>query len=38
VLEGITAGVFSLFSSDHCPFRYEDPHGKLNPKARTSFR
>ncbi len=36
--EGITSGVFSLFSSDHCPFRYEDPHGKLHPKARTSFR
>jgi dihydropyrimidinase len=36
--EGITTGVFSLFSSDHCPFRYEDPHGKLHPKARTSFR
>jgi dihydropyrimidinase len=36
--EGITTGVLSLFSSDHCPFRYEDPHGKLHPKARTSFR
>jgi len=30
--------VFSVFSSDHCPFRYDDPHGKLTPKARTSFR
>jgi dihydropyrimidinase len=36
--EGIEQGVFSVFSSDHCPFRYEDPEGKLNPKARTSFR
>jgi dihydropyrimidinase len=36
--EGITTGVLSLFSSDHCPFRYEDAHGKLHPKARTSFR
>ena len=30
--------MFSLFSSDHCPFRYDDPHGKLAPKGRTSFR
>jgi dihydropyrimidinase len=36
--EGITTGVFTLFSSDHCPFRYQDPHGKLHPKAPTSFR
>ena len=35
---GIETGIFSVFSSDHCPFRYEDPMGKLNPKARTSFR
>ncbi|GGE04801.1 dihydropyrimidinase [Aureimonas endophytica] len=35
---GIEAGVFDLFSSDHCPFRYDDPAGKLNPKGRTSFR
>ena len=36
--EGLQQGVFSLFSSDHCPFRYDDPHGKLVPKGRTSFR
>jgi len=36
--EGLQQGVFSLFSSDHCPFRYDDPQGKLNPKGRTSFR
>jgi dihydropyrimidinase len=35
---GIQRGDFDLFSSDHCPFRYEDAQGKLNPKARTSFR
>lgn len=35
---GIETGVFDLFSSDHCPFRYEDERGKLNPKGRTSFR
>jgi dihydropyrimidinase len=30
--------VFSVFSSDHCPFRYNDPQGKLTPKGKTSFR
>jgi dihydropyrimidinase len=35
---GLEQHVFSLFSSDHCPFRYDDPQGKLNPKGRTSFR
>jgi dihydropyrimidinase len=35
---GIETGVFDLFSSDHCPFRYDDPAGKLNPKGRTNFR
>ena len=36
--EGLQQGVFSIFSSDHCPFRYDDPEGKLTPKGRTSFR
>ncbi|MCX7324612.1 MAG: dihydropyrimidinase [Hyphomicrobiales bacterium] len=36
--EGLKSGVFSLFSSDHCPFRYDDEAGKLLPKGRTSFR
>ena len=36
--EGLEQGVFSVFSSDHCPFRYDDPKGKLVPKGRTSFR
>jgi dihydropyrimidinase len=36
--EGIQTGVFSVFSSDHCPFRYDDPQGKLAAKGRTSFR
>ncbi|TVQ34840.1 MAG: dihydropyrimidinase [Geminicoccaceae bacterium] len=35
---GLERGVFTTFSSDHCPFRYESSEGKLNPKARTSFR
>jgi dihydropyrimidinase len=36
--EGLQSGVFTLFSSDHCPFRYDDEQGKLAPKGRTSFR
>jgi dihydropyrimidinase len=36
--EGLRTGVFSVFSSDHCPFRYDDARGKLTPRARTSFR
>jgi dihydropyrimidinase len=31
-------GVFETFSSDHCPFRYEDDAGKTGPRARSSFR
>ena len=38
IWEGITQGVFSVFSSDHCPFRYEGSDGKQTPRARTSFR
>ena len=36
--EGLQQNVFSLFSSDHCPFRYDDPQGKLAPRGKTSFR
>jgi len=36
--EGLQQGIFSLFSSDHCPFKYDDPQGKLIPKGKTSFR
>jgi dihydropyrimidinase len=36
--EGLKTGVFTLFSSDHCPFRYDDKQGKLTPKGKTSFR
>ncbi len=38
IWSGLERGVFNLFSSDHCPFRYEDDHGKLNPKGREDFR
>ena len=35
---GIQTGLFDLFSSDHCPFRYDDPQGKRNPAGLRSFR
>lgn len=35
---GIENGTFDLFSSDHCPFRYDDERGKLTPLGRTNFR
>jgi dihydropyrimidinase len=25
---GLHNGTFTIFSSDHCPFRYDHPHGK----------
>jgi dihydropyrimidinase len=36
--EGLQQGVFQVFSSDHCPFRYDSPEGKLAPRGKTSFR
>ena len=39
VLGGAAQGVFSVFSSDHCPFRYDDPRGQASAaRASTSFR
>ncbi|CAN7539382.1 dihydropyrimidinase [Neorhizobium sp. LjRoot104] len=35
---GIETGLFDLFSSDHCPFRYDDERGKRNRKGLESFR
>ncbi|RFZ81884.1 dihydropyrimidinase [Shinella sp. WSJ-2] len=36
--EGLQNGTFDLFSSDHCPFRYDDDSGKLNEKGKRNFR
>jgi dihydropyrimidinase len=36
--EGLQQGIFSVFSSDHCPFRFADEAGKQAPKGRSSFR
>lgn len=40
IWQGLRDGTFDLFSSDHCPFRFDGPAdtGKDNPRARTSFR
>jgi dihydropyrimidinase len=36
--DGLQRGVFSVFSSDHCPFRYRDEKGKSTSRGRESFR
>jgi hypothetical protein len=28
ITSGLHNGTFTIFSSDHCPFRYDHPHGK----------
>lgn len=40
IWQGLRDGTFDIFSSDHCPFRYDGPAdtGKDNARARTSFR
>jgi len=40
IWEGIRDGTFDIFSSDHCPFRYNAPGGtgKDNSRARASFK
>nr|WP_280523523.1 dihydropyrimidinase [Haematobacter missouriensis] len=38
IWEGLRDGTFDIFSSDHCPFRFEDPMGKSLERGRTSFR
>ncbi|MGU3406256.1 dihydropyrimidinase [Methylobacterium brachiatum] len=38
VWSGIRRGIFDVVSSDHSPFRYDDPQGKLNPRGKSSFR
>jgi dihydropyrimidinase len=37
VWDGLRDGLFQIFSSDHAPFRYDDPKGKKVPKAASSF-
>lgn len=35
---GLIDGTFKLFSSDHCPFRYNSPQGKMSPRGKENFR
>ena len=35
---GIKQGVFDVFSSDHCPFRYDDVEGKKHPEGLKTFK
>ncbi|WP_428673734.1 dihydropyrimidinase [Roseibium sp.] len=35
---GLETGIFDLYSSDHCPFRFDDANGKKTEKGRQSFR
>lgn len=37
VWDGLRDGLFQVFSSDHAPFRYDDPRGKNVAGARTRF-
>jgi dihydropyrimidinase len=37
VWDGLRDGLFQVFSSDHAPFRYDDPRGKKVPRAISSF-
>ena len=38
VWEGLTGGVFQVFSSDHAPFRFDTPTGKRNAGTEAPFR
>jgi dihydropyrimidinase len=37
IWNALESGVFQVFSSDHAPFRYDDPHGKMNAGPHASF-
>lgn len=38
IWDGLTSGVFQVFSSDHAPFRYDDPKGKQIQGTSASFK
>ena len=38
VWDGLQTGVFQVFSSDHAPYRYNDPQGKLRAGDNTTFK
>jgi dihydropyrimidinase len=38
IWDALADGLFTVFSSDHAPFRYEDPHGKRLGGKEVAFR
>jgi len=38
IWDGLNDGLFTVFSSDHAPFRYDDPHGKKPHGEEAAFR
>jgi dihydropyrimidinase len=38
VWRGLTSGAFQVFSSDHAPYRYDDPEGKLKHGHHAHFK
>ncbi len=38
IWNGLVNGVFQVFSSDHAPFRYDDPKGKMARGKNASFK
>jgi dihydropyrimidinase len=38
IWQALADGLFTVFSSDHAPFRYEDPHGKKLGGREVAFR
>jgi dihydropyrimidinase len=38
IWDGLNDGLFTLFSSDHAPFRYDAPEGKKPDREEVSFR
>lgn len=38
IWEAVADGLFTVFSSDHAPFRYDDPHGKRLGGGEVAFR
>ena len=38
IWRGLKTGVFQVFSSDHAPFRFDDPRGKRNAGPDAKFR
>ncbi|GAP35495.1 dihydropyrimidinase [Piscinibacter sakaiensis] len=38
IWDGLADGLFTVFSSDHAPFRYEDPQGKKPGGQEVAFR